>query len=114
LCKINGKVNNLIIDLHIYLLSYFEIYSIFFKSCLAFAHDELAHFVSRNLLDKDLVIWINDKLAAPFQDLFILDDDDASSYNKESYHLPRIPTEPWMKIDVRENISRFIFHQIFV
>ncbi|RIA85935.1 Fanconi anaemia protein FANCD2 [Glomus cerebriforme] len=68
-------------------------------ACLSFAYDELAHFISHNLLDEDLVIWISDKLASPFQDFFILDDDDVSGYNKEAYHLPQIPIEPWMKID---------------
>ncbi|CAB5380613.1 unnamed protein product [Rhizophagus irregularis] len=68
-------------------------------ACLSFAFDELAYFISHDLLDEDLVIWINDKLASPFQDYFILDEDDISVYNKEAYHLPRIPIEPWMKID---------------
>jgi len=102
LCKINGK--EIKFDnryTYIYYLT-FKIYSIFFKACLAFAYDELAYFTSHDLLDKDLVIWINKKLASPFPDFFILEDDDVSDYIKEAYHLPRILIEPWMKIDVRK------------
>ncbi|CAI2178598.1 17603_t:CDS:10 [Funneliformis geosporum] len=68
-------------------------------ACLAFAYDELAYYVSHDLLDKELVDWINEKLASPFQDFFILDEEDVSIYIKESYHFPRISIEPWMKID---------------
>ncbi|CAG8586282.1 6722_t:CDS:10 [Funneliformis caledonium] len=68
-------------------------------ACLAFAYDELAYYVTRDLLDKELVNWINENLASPFQDLFILDNDDVSVHIKESYHFPRISIEPWMNLD---------------
>nr|CAG8583464.1 7085_t:CDS:10 [Entrophospora candida] len=68
-------------------------------NCLSFAYDELAYFISKNLLDSKLEKLINEKMASSFQNIFIVDHEEVSDLQKINYHLKEIPIEIWMQLD---------------
>ncbi|CAG8441668.1 4041_t:CDS:10 [Acaulospora colombiana] len=75
-------------------------------SCLAFAYDELAYYVSTGILDRELVDWISDKIESSFSDIFIVDEEDLSRFKEDEYHLKGMPIEAWMECEMECDASR--------
>ena len=69
------------------------------KKCLSLAYDELAYLISSGCLDERLVIWIKEKLTAPFTDIYLCDADDAGNLQTSAVHLDGLSIEIWMHLD---------------
>ncbi|CAG8437955.1 7516_t:CDS:10 [Diversispora eburnea] len=69
-------------------------------TCLAFAYDELAYYISTGILNPELVNWISEKIESQFADTFIVDEDDIAKFTEDEYHLKGIPIETWMECEI--------------
>ncbi|RIB11525.1 Fanconi anaemia protein FANCD2 [Gigaspora rosea] len=68
-------------------------------TCLAFAYDELAWFISNGMLERSLVDWIYNKVENMFSDTYIIDNDDLAKLREDHYYLKEMPIEVWFGVD---------------
>ncbi|CAG8500289.1 20390_t:CDS:10, partial [Cetraspora pellucida] len=68
-------------------------------TCLAFAYDELAWFISNGILERSLVDWIYDKVENMFSDTYIIDNDDLAKLKEDHYYLKGMPIEIWFEAE---------------
>ncbi|CAG8524822.1 5833_t:CDS:10, partial [Scutellospora calospora] len=68
-------------------------------TCLAFAYDELAWFISNGILERSLVNWIYDKVENMFSDTYVVDSDDLAKLREDHYYLKGMPIEIWLETE---------------
>ncbi|KAM3582486.1 hypothetical protein VKS41_005132 [Umbelopsis sp. WA50703] len=73
-----------------------------FSACLALAYDELSYFISQNILDKRLELWIKDNLVCAFPDIYAFDYDEMQLYVSEREDQSPFKPQIWYNLDGEE------------
>jgi hypothetical protein len=69
------------------------------QACLALAYDELSYFISQNILDKRLELWIKDNLVCAFPDIYAFDYDEMQLYVSEREDQSPFKPQIWYNLD---------------